>query len=106
MNALYNSQLEELKKYLDPGCPDDSKIISACYTGQESPEEREKIDSPDTLLTNSVMLEYTLSRQEPLDQQVVSDAKGLEFLLLDELHTSAPAKELILLCWCDACARN
>ena len=89
MNALCNSQLEELKKYLELGYPDGSKVTFARYTGQEGDEEREKIkiNPPDILLTNYVMLEYILTRQDPLDQKVISDAKGLEFLVLDELHT-------------------
>ena len=89
MNALCNSQIEELQKYLGWGYPDGPRVTFARYTGQESAEEREKIknDPPDILLTNYVMLEYILTRQDPLDQQVISDAQGLEFLVLDELHT-------------------
>jgi len=89
MNALCNSQLEELQKYLGLGYPDGPRVTFARYTGQEGDDEREKIknDPPDILLTNYVMLEYILTRQDPLDQKVISDAKGLEFLVLDELHT-------------------
>lgn len=89
MNALCNSQIEELQKYLGWGYPDGPRVTFARYTAQESEEEREKIknDPPDILLTNYVMLEYILTRQDPLDQKVISDAQGLEFLVLDELHT-------------------
>ncbi|MFN7899492.1 MAG: DEAD/DEAH box helicase [Synechococcaceae cyanobacterium] len=89
MNALCNSQIEELQKYLGWGYPDGPRVTFARYTGQESEEEREQIknDPPDILLTNYVMLEYILTRQDPLDQKVISDAQGLEFLVLDELHT-------------------
>ena len=89
MNALCNSQLEELQKYLGLGYPDGPEVTFARYTGQESPTEREKIknDPPDILLTNYVMLEYILTRQEPLDQKIINDARGLDFLVLDELHT-------------------
>ena len=89
MNALCNSQIEELQKYLGWGYPEGPRVTFARYTGQESEEEREKIknDPPDILLTNYVMLEYILTRQDPLDQKVISDAQGLEFLVLDELHT-------------------
>jgi hypothetical protein len=89
MNALCNSQLEELQKYLGLGYPDGPRVTFARYTGQESDDERDKIKNnpPDILLTNYVMLEYILTRQDPLDQKVISDAKGLEFLVLDELHT-------------------
>ena len=89
MNALCNSQLEELQKYLGLGYPEGPQVTFARYTGQEGDDEREKIKNnpPDILLTNYVMLEYILTRQDPLDQKVISDAKGLEFLVLDELHT-------------------
>jgi superfamily II DNA/RNA helicase len=89
MNALCNSQQEELQKYLGLGYPDGPRVTFARYTGQESQEEREKIqhDPPDILLTNYVMLEYILTRQDSLDQKVIGDAQGLEFLVLDELHT-------------------
>ena len=33
------------------------------------------------------MLEYILTRQEPTDQRVIATARGLDFLVLDELHT-------------------
>jgi hypothetical protein len=90
MNALCNSQFKELEKYLCLGYPKGSERVTfARYTGQESAEEREKIQNnpPDILLTNYVMLEYILTRQNPLDQQVIRAAQGLEFLVLDELHT-------------------
>jgi len=61
----------------------------ARYTGQESNETREAIakSPPDILLTNFMMLELLLTRQEPLDRQVIKNCEGLEFLVLDELHT-------------------
>ena len=57
------------------------------YTGQESDEERKEIIEarPDILLTNYVMLELVLTR--PWDHQLIDAAKGLRFLVLDELHT-------------------
>ena len=90
MNALCNSQFKELEKYLCHGySKGGEKVTFARYTGQEEKEEREKIQNnpPDILLTNYVMLEYILTRQNPLDQQVIRAAQGLEFLVLDELHT-------------------
>ncbi|MGQ0599250.1 DEAD/DEAH box helicase [Aquabacterium sp.] len=88
MNALANSQLEELKKFLgaDPGT---REVTFGRFTGQESTEEREamKANPPDILLTNFMMLELLLTRQNAIDQQVVANAKGLRFLVLDELHT-------------------
>lgn len=89
MNALANSQLEELDKFLH-GYPDDKKPFTvARYTGQESAAEREDIASnpPDILLTNFMMLELILTRFEDVDRRVVEHCQGLEFLVLDELHT-------------------
>lgn len=89
MNALANSQLEELDKFLY-GFPEGEKPFSvARYTGQESPSERETIASnpPDILLTNFMMLELILTRYEDTDRRVVEHCHGLEFLILDELHT-------------------
>ncbi len=59
MNALANSQLGELRKFLKHGYPAGGEAVSfARYTGQESPDERAKIlaEPPDILLTNYVML--------------------------------------------------
>lgn len=85
MNALANSQLEELRKFL--GDRDD--ITFARYTGQESQEERQQIreSAPDILLTNFMMLEMLMTRQDSLDQSVLENCRGLEFIILDELHT-------------------
>ena len=89
MNALANSQLEELDKFLH-GFPDDQQPFTvARYTGQESASERQEIanNPPDILLTNFMMLELILTRYEEVDRQVVEHCQGLEFLVLDELHT-------------------
>jgi len=89
MNALANSQLEELDKFLC-GYPDNQRPFTvARYTGQESPAEREAIASnpPDILLTNFMMLELILTRFEEVDRRVVDHCQGLQFLVLDELHT-------------------
>jgi len=88
MNALANSQEEELKKFLHLGYgPGAEPVRFKRYTGQEKDEERQEIiaNPPDILLTNYVMLELILTRvgEGPLVQQ----AKGLEFLVFDELHT-------------------
>ena len=88
MNALANSQYGELGKFLKEGYPDGRGPVSfARYTGQESEEEREKIIShpPDILLTNYVMLELILTRSR--EQGLAGAAKGLGFLVFDELHT-------------------
>lgn len=86
MNALANSQLEELQKFL-PG--DQPAVTFARYTGQESEEARESIrkNPPDILLTNFMMLELLLTRQDDLDREVIDHCAGLRFLVLDELHT-------------------
>ncbi|SIT43499.1 DEAD/DEAH box helicase [Paraburkholderia ribeironis] len=88
MNALANSQLEELKKFLgsEPGM---QPVTFGRFTGQEGPDERElmKDNPPDILLTNFMMLELLLTRQTAIDQEVIANAKGLKFLVLDELHT-------------------
>jgi ATP-dependent helicase YprA (DUF1998 family) len=90
MNALANSQLNELEKYLDhSGLSDQLRPTFARYTGQESQEERERIRlvKPDILLTNFMMLELLMTRQSPLDRAVIANAEGLNFIVLDELHT-------------------
>jgi superfamily II DNA/RNA helicase len=84
MNALANSQLGELEKFLGA---DNPQVTFARYTGQESSERREEIirSPPDILLTNYVMLELVLTR--PKERGLVRAATGLWFLVLDELHT-------------------
>lgn len=88
MNALANSQLEELGKFLsDYG--DHPPVTYGRYTGQESEEERQYLagNPPDILLTNFMMLELLMTRQDDKDKAVIRHAKGLRFLVLDELHT-------------------
>ena len=88
MNALANSQHGELEKFLRHGFPDGhGPVRFACYTGQESDEQKQAIvaSPPDVLLTNYVMLELILTR--PQERNLVRAAQGLRFLVLDELHT-------------------
>jgi ATP-dependent helicase YprA (DUF1998 family) len=87
MNALANSQLHELQKFLTVGFPDGPPVRFARYTGQESQEQRAQIlaNPPDILLTNYVMLELLLTR--PRDRGLIEAATGMWFLVLDELHT-------------------
>lgn len=88
MNALANSQAGELEKFLKFGFPNnDGPVTYARYTGQENQAEREAIIAkpPDILLTNYVMLELLLTR--PYEKGLIEAAKGLRFLVLDELHT-------------------
>lgn len=89
MNALANSQMGELKKFLQHGFADGQEPVTfARYTGQESPDERAKIlaHPPDVILTNYVMLDLVLTRPDER-QHLIHAAQGLEFLVLDELHT-------------------
>ncbi|MGJ6980684.1 DEAD/DEAH box helicase [Aestuariimicrobium soli] len=89
MNALANSQRGELEKFLVNGYGEGHEPVTfARYTGQESLEERDRIlaTPPDILLTNYVMLELVLTRPEER-ARLVKAAKGLQFLVLDELHT-------------------
>ena len=88
MNALANSQEEELAKFLNHGYPEGrSPVRFARFTGQEKGKVRDVIrsDPPDILLTNYMMLELMLTRWE--DRDLVRAARGLEFLVFDELHT-------------------
>src|SRR5258708_32023701 len=90
MNALANSQMNELEKFIDESeLEDQLRPTCARYTGQESGEEREGIRKakPDILLTNFMMLELLMTRQNPLDRAVIANADGLDFIVLDELHT-------------------
>ncbi len=89
MNALANSQYHELTKYLTWGLSrGGQKVRFASYTGQEDQEQRDQVFKrpPDILLTNYVMLEYLLTRPHERGQ-LLNVAQGLNFLVLDELHT-------------------
>ena len=88
MNALVNSQRDELEKFL--GHYRDGKPVTyGRYTGQESSDERHAMaaEPPDIILTNFMMLELLMTRQDGLDRKVMRAAHGLKFLVLDELHT-------------------
>jgi Lhr-like helicase len=90
MNALANSQLKEIEKFIaQSGLPSELKPVVRRYTGQENQEQRQQIaDSPpDILLTNFMMAELLLTRQDALDTKVIENANGLNFIVLDELHT-------------------
>jgi len=88
MNALANSQYQELEKFLTRGFPGGSPVTFRLYTGQQSEEQRTEIiaNPPDILLTNYVMLELLLTR--PKDKPIINSARGrLQFLVLDGLRT-------------------
>jgi hypothetical protein len=89
MNALANSQREELGKFLTFGYGEGNELVTfARYTGQEDDETRRRIleKPPDILLTNYVMLELVLTRPDER-RSLIRAAEGLRFLVLDELHT-------------------
>jgi len=88
MNALANSQREALDKFV-ANVQGDPPVTFARYTGQEDSEERRRIadNPPDILLTNFMMLELLMTRQDELDRKVIGNCQGLRFLVLDELHT-------------------
>jgi ATP-dependent helicase YprA (DUF1998 family) len=87
-DALANSQEEALERFLHWGYQGSLAPVSfAKYTGQENEEERHRIweNPPDILLTNFVMLELILTRTN--EKPIITASQGLEFLVLDELHT-------------------
>ncbi len=89
MNALANSQVQELDKYLRNGYGTGNEPVTyARYTGQESENTKKQIrdNPPDILLTNYVMLELMLTRPDER-RSLIRMARGLEFLVFDELHT-------------------
>lgn len=83
MNALANSQLQELEKFIG----ENGKVTYKRYTGQEKPNDKKRIiaSPPDILLTNYMMLELILTRQE--EAGLIQSAHDLSFLVFDELHT-------------------
>ncbi|MSR59795.1 MAG: DEAD/DEAH box helicase, partial [Planctomycetaceae bacterium] len=88
MNALANSQQEELDKFLKRGFGGGDPLVSyQRYTGQEKQDARDAIqrNPPDIILTNYVMLEMILTRID--ERAMVEKAHGLKFLVIDELHT-------------------
>lgn len=114
MNALINSQFEELRKYeinyleqksglkidregktldeilkeLHSRTNERFPISYAQYTGQENDETRKNIlqDLPDVILTNYMMLELILTRVGEKDMRD-SIYESLKYLVFDEMHT-------------------
>src|SRR5690554_2955997 len=91
MNALINSQTLEFEKY-KKSFEDITKtpfpITFRQYTGQESETEKDeiKIELPDILLTNYMMLELIMTRLNEVGlRESISD--HLKYLVFDELHT-------------------
>ena len=101
MNALANSQMGELEKFLCRGYPaGNAPVTFRRYTGQESDEERKEIiaSPPDILLTNYVMLELVLTR--PWDYQLIDAATGSSgsWSLMNSTPTAA-ARARTSPCW-------
>lgn len=92
MNALINSQEEEIKKYADNFTKNSNglefPITYAKYTGQENSTERNEIrdNPPDVILTNYMMLELIMTRasENKMRESIFSN---LKYLVFDELHT-------------------
>jgi superfamily II DNA/RNA helicase len=84
MNALINSQKEELDKFLRQVSHTHIRVEQ--YTGQENLTKKTEIQNnpPHILLTNYVMLELMLSRTH---ENKLVESPNLKFLILDELHT-------------------
>ncbi|BAY42014.1 DEAD/DEAH box helicase domain-containing protein (plasmid) [Nostoc sp. NIES-2111] len=84
MNALINSQKEELDKFLRQVSHTHIRVEQ--YTGQENLTKKTEIQNnpPHILLTNYVMLELMLSRTH---ENKLVESPNLKFLVLDELHT-------------------
>ncbi|NQU25460.1 MAG: DEAD/DEAH box helicase [Candidatus Nealsonbacteria bacterium] len=91
MNALINSQVDELDRYAAAfekrtGTP--FPVRYASYTGQLREDDREPLreSPPDIFLTNYMMLELILTRHR---EHVIRDSifEHLRFLVFDELHT-------------------
>jgi superfamily II DNA/RNA helicase len=91
MNALINSQQNEIEKYAAnylKNSGEDFPLTFAKYTGQEASNDRIGIrdNPPDILLTNYMMLELMMTRAS---ERTMRDSifKNLKYLVFDELHT-------------------
>ncbi len=91
MNALINSQSNELNRYKDNferETGQEFPIRFNQYSGQLTAELKQKIieESPQILLTNFKMLELLLTRvqERPLRRTIF---KNLRYLVFDELHS-------------------
>lgn len=92
MNALINSQSEELEGYKQEyerktgePCP----FTFGKYTGQEGKLERERMQQapPNIILTNYMMLELLMTRAGEEQRLRDSFLENLHYLVFDELHT-------------------
>lgn len=92
MNALINSQSEELARYrqqYENATGKECPFTFAKYTGQEDSQVRERIQTtpPNIILTNYMMLELLMTRAG--DEKRLRDCflENLHYLIFDELHT-------------------
>lgn len=91
MNALINSQEEEINKYAEKYKEKTGRefpIKYSKYTGQESGDIRERVrrEEPDIILTNYMMLELLMTRRsEAWFRNSIEN--NLQYLVYDELHT-------------------
>lgn len=93
MNALINSQWEELNRYKEEyetksggkACP----FTFGKYTGQEDDVARAKMQQtpPNIILTNYMMLELLMTRAGNEERLRKCFLENLHFLVFDELHT-------------------
>ncbi|MDX2282577.1 MAG: DEAD/DEAH box helicase [Bacteroidia bacterium] len=88
MNALINSQHEEIERKFKEKLEADFPISFAKYTGQQSQTERDQVreQQHDILLTNYMMLELIMTRATESWLRE-SMQKHLQYLVFDELHT-------------------
>lgn len=91
MNALINSQYDEIEKYksgYEKRTGRKFPVTFERYTGQEGRELRDEVKNnpPDIILTNYMMLELIMTRQ-PESWMRASFSKHLKYLVFDELHT-------------------
>ncbi len=93
MNALINSQFEELNRYQK--AYEDKRGEGTCpftfgkYTGQEDQTARVQMQQtpPNIILTNYMMLELLMTRAGSEEALRKSFLENLHFLVFDELHT-------------------
>ncbi|MDR0938844.1 MAG: DEAD/DEAH box helicase [Mediterranea sp.] len=93
MNALINSQYDELKRYrvyfIEASGGRECPVTFGKYTGQEGDSERKQMQDspPNIILTNYMMLEFLMTRSGGEVELRRNFLANLHFLVFDELHT-------------------
>ena len=92
MNALINSQFKEIEKFkktYEEKYRKPFPISFAQYTGQETEEEKQKLNEnkPHILLTNYMMLELVMTRSGRDVEIRQNFLENIKYLVFDELHT-------------------